>query len=254
MRAGGWATHTSLRRELQAWSRLAAEVGAYKATIDDYTNDVCSRDYIAEFAVAASAETREYIAGEVAAADDRFRALTVADAEGLVGQYYRIDDMDGWWWRRRPAGGPLADYLTGNAIDLRVVGYEFPDAKPDGVQDWDANWLLVEGDVRAHGTAWTFRDPCITTWEARALLDWLRRAPGSEDSIDFLEPALAFRLLPGRDDGITLEVALGDGACPVVEHGRSRGKPVRLAIPLSRSDLAALADAWERQITRHPPR
>ena len=113
MHAAGWAAHTSLRRELQVWDRLAAEVDRYEATIDDYTNDVCSRNYIAEFSAAASAETREYIAGEVAAADDRFRASTEADVEGLVGKYFRIDDEDGWWWRRRPTCGPLADYLTG---------------------------------------------------------------------------------------------------------------------------------------------
>jgi len=111
--AAGKAAHTSLQRALKAWSDLAAEVDAYAATIDDYTNDVCSRDYIAEFSAAASVEAQEYIAGAVAAADDRFRASTEPDDEGLVGQYFRIDRKDGWWWRRRPTGGPLADYLTG---------------------------------------------------------------------------------------------------------------------------------------------
>lgn len=112
MRTAGWANHTSLRRELRAWSRLAAEVDSYEGTIDDYTNDVCSRDYIAEFSAVASAQAREYIAEEVATADDRFRSSTVPDAAGLVGQYYRIDDKDGWWWRRRPAGGRLANDLA----------------------------------------------------------------------------------------------------------------------------------------------
>ncbi|MFE6735806.1 hypothetical protein [Microbacterium sp. NPDC057650] len=112
MRAAGWAGHTSLRQELQIWRRLAAEVASYAATIDDYTNDLCSRDYVAEFSVAASAEVQEYIAREVAAADERFRASTMPDIEGLIGEYFRIDTRDGWWWRRRPVDGPLAHYLT----------------------------------------------------------------------------------------------------------------------------------------------
>jgi len=111
MRAAAWATHTSLRRELHVWARLAAEVDRYEATIDDYLNDLYSRDYIAEFSAAASAWTREYIARQVAAADDRFRASTEPDIGALIGQHHRIDDKDGWWWRRRPAGGPLGDYL-----------------------------------------------------------------------------------------------------------------------------------------------
>ena len=42
----GWADHTSLARELRGWARLAEEVNAYTGTVDDYTNDLCSRDYL----------------------------------------------------------------------------------------------------------------------------------------------------------------------------------------------------------------
>ena len=113
LRAAGWAAHTSLQREFDAWSDLAAEVNAYEATIDDYTNDVCSRDYIAKFSASASDEVRKYIAGEVAEADEQFFRSTEPDVEGLIGRYYWIDDKDGWWWRRRPTSGPLAKYLAG---------------------------------------------------------------------------------------------------------------------------------------------
>jgi hypothetical protein len=117
MHAAGWAAHTSLQRELQTWRDLAAEVASYTPTIDDYTNDLCSRDYIAKFSAAASEGVQEYIASAVAEADDRFRASTEPDVEGFVGHYFRIDDKDGWWWQRRPAGGPLADYLAGRRGD-----------------------------------------------------------------------------------------------------------------------------------------
>lgn len=47
LRGEGWADFTSLSRELAAWGRLADEVSIYRATVDDYTNDLCSRDYLA---------------------------------------------------------------------------------------------------------------------------------------------------------------------------------------------------------------
>ncbi|MGH3689788.1 MAG: hypothetical protein ACRDT7_06505 [Microbacterium sp.] len=119
LRAAGWAAHANLQRAFNVWSNLAAEVDAYEATVDDYTNDVRSRDYIAEFSAAASDEVQKYIADEVTAADDRFRASTEPDVEGLISQYFRIDNKDGWWWRQRPTGGPLADYLTERRGDGR---------------------------------------------------------------------------------------------------------------------------------------
>ena len=112
MHTAGWAEHTSLHRELRAWGRLSAEVNTYAATIDDYTNDVCSRDYIAQFATRASAELRADLDARVAPADDRFRTATVPDVDGRVGRYFRISPDDGWWWHRRPLSGPLATYLS----------------------------------------------------------------------------------------------------------------------------------------------
>ena len=46
LRGDGWADQTSLSRELRAWARLAEEINAYTGTINDYTNDLCSRDYL----------------------------------------------------------------------------------------------------------------------------------------------------------------------------------------------------------------
>ena len=95
LRAAGWAEQASLDRELRAWDRLSAEVNAYEATIDDYTNDVCSRDYIALFATNASVELRADIDTRVAAADERFRAATVRQAHQL---------KLGGWVRNLPDG------------------------------------------------------------------------------------------------------------------------------------------------------
>jgi hypothetical protein len=108
----GWAKHASLERELRLWAQLAQEVNAYPLTVDDYTNDLCSRDYIAEAASRASGGLREAIEDRVAAADDSFRTATVEDDGQRLGRYYRIDKDSAWWWHRRPSFGPLADYLS----------------------------------------------------------------------------------------------------------------------------------------------
>jgi hypothetical protein len=42
----GWATHVPVLSELQLWKHLAAEVNHYRLSVDDYTNDLCSRDAV----------------------------------------------------------------------------------------------------------------------------------------------------------------------------------------------------------------
>lgn len=112
LRESGWADHTSLDREARVWTRLSEEVNNYMATVDDYTNDLCSRDYLAEVASRASNGLRGRIEHQVAAADETFRASTVEDTDKRLTQYFRIQPDDGWWWHRRPSSGPLADYLA----------------------------------------------------------------------------------------------------------------------------------------------
>jgi uncharacterized membrane protein len=112
LRDEGWADHVGLARELRAWARLSEEVNTYRATVDDYTNDLCSRDYLAEFASRASSDLRTTIEHHVAPADEKFHESTVEDADGRLGRYFRIQREDGWWWHRQPASGPLADYLA----------------------------------------------------------------------------------------------------------------------------------------------
>ena len=114
LRAQGWANHANLARELRSWVRVAAEVNTYPLTIDDYTNDLCSRDYLAAITTFASDRLPRAILEQVASADHSFVNSTVEDADGRLGRYYRIEQEDGWWWRRRPSSGPLADYLSGD--------------------------------------------------------------------------------------------------------------------------------------------
>ena len=80
--------------------------------MDDYTTDLCSRDYIAEFAARASSGLQTAIEERVNPADETLRAATVEDDDARLGCYFRIDQGSAWWWHRRPSSGPLADYLA----------------------------------------------------------------------------------------------------------------------------------------------
>lgn len=116
----GWAAHVRLEREVQLWSRLAHGVSAYAMTVDDYTNDLCSRDYIAEFVSRASSGLRADIEERVSPADETFRKATVEDDDARLGRYFRIDGESAWWWHRRPSSGPLA-------AAMRVLAGSRPD-------------------------------------------------------------------------------------------------------------------------------
>lgn len=112
LRNEGWADHTSVEEQLRAWARLAREVSAYPATVDDYTNDLCSRDYLDAVMARASVGLRSEIDSELANTDELFRQGTLEDEGALLGQFYRVERKDGWWWRRTPLSGPLAAYLA----------------------------------------------------------------------------------------------------------------------------------------------
>lgn len=112
LRAEGWADHTSLARQLTVWDRLGHGVSSYSMTVDDYTNDLCSRDYM-EIAIG---RLPSYLSGwfshRVAATDQVFRDGTKDDGDGALARYFRIQSEAGWWWRRIPAAEPLAEYLA----------------------------------------------------------------------------------------------------------------------------------------------
>lgn len=103
-----------------------------------------------------------------------------------------------------------------SSLRLRVVGYQFPDITDD---EWDSNWLVVDGVVVLEGRQWRFQDPCLTTFEAIRLADWLDAcANGSaKDSYcDFTEPNLQFELI----DPETLRVSFAlESAPPWSERG-----------------------------------
>ena len=154
----------------------------------------------------------------------------------------------------------------GVEVGLRPLRYEFGASREP--RDWDANWLVVAGDVVSDRGSWSFVDACLTTWEARELGSWLRGVhrgevaptsfPGeeTEPSLVFTEPSLAFSLA-GRDGGtVTLRVHLSLRSLPPwLQHdGADELFAFFVEVRLTTAALVAAEAAWEQELAGFPIR
>ena len=157
----------------------------------------------------------------------------------------------------------------GASVELRIVSYQYPDNVGDGSgRDWDANWLVVAGDaVTDDGRSWSFRDPCLTTWEARSLGEWLRAvADGSmapspfdgskaERLLVFTEPNVAFSLEARSGEDVVIRVHLSlESRPPWFGPGAPDIFDFFLSVPTSVGTLTRAIDDWDRQLEQVPER
>lgn len=155
----------------------------------------------------------------------------------------------------------------GASVDLRPLAYQYPGIAAAGEHDWDANWLVINGEVRLpDGRGWAFSDPCLTTWEARALGDWLRAVgTGDVEPTDFGgdgEERLAVFTEPNV--AVSLAERAGESAAVRVHFSLESRPPwltsevdlydffVRLDLPLQA--LSAAVDDWDRELSSFPVR
>lgn len=66
---------------------------------EEYLNDM-TRDLFAEVLLALPEDDRTLISKAISDADDGYRKATIPDVDGVPGKNFRIDQDDGWWWRR----------------------------------------------------------------------------------------------------------------------------------------------------------
>lgn len=144
------------------------------------------------------------------------------------------------------------------SFHLTILGYQHPDAAGE---PYDANWLSIHVEAAGQGSAWTGTDPCLLTYEAVRLADWLEAAAAGkahQPAISFLEPVLLFRLV---DDGggKTLRVHFGNLINPSWRSlknapGAPASPDIALDFPLAETDLAAAAKELRHEMRRYPDR
>jgi hypothetical protein len=141
---------------------------------------------------------------------------------------------------------------------LTILGYQYPDAAGE---PYDANWLSIHIEATGPTGAWSGTDPCLLTYEAALLVNWLQSvAAGSEfpPAISFLEPVLLFRLVKTAR-GKTLRVHFGNLINPSWQQQDANTKhghfmDLWLDFPLSETDLTRAAESLRQQLKRYPDR
>lgn len=146
---------------------------------------------------------------------------------------------------------------AGTSFYLTILGYQHPDAAGE---PYDANWLSIHVEAASPQGAWTGTDPCLLTYEAARLADWLEAVGTGKEAaraISFLEPVLLFRLLDAPD-GKVLRVHFGNMINPswrVFDQPAPTANPdLWLDFPLEQVDLAAAGRELRQDVRRYPSR
>ncbi len=139
----------------------------------------------------------------------------------------------------------------GAIFELSLLGWQHPRGAANEI---DANRLTVRIALSADDGSWAQIVPCLVSWEAERLADWLdalaaHRATDAEQR--FLEPDLRFRIVPASGIARVLRIGIdlrgrrppGDAA-PVGE----------IAFSLCDEEIAEAARSLRAQVRRHPYR
>jgi hypothetical protein len=139
----------------------------------------------------------------------------------------------------------------GHGLEVRVTGYQFPDAADPGKR---FSWHMVEGAGHTPRGRWQVRYPALTCDETPRVSAWLRDAAidAGQPELSFTEPNLAFRVADRFLDQVVLSIELDLEFSPPWERRRSAGDPFSLAIRVPRQGLVAAADAWDQEAAPFP--
>lgn len=147
---------------------------------------------------------------------------------------------------------------AGTSFYLTILGYQHPDAAGE---PYDANWLSIHVEAASPQGAWTGTDPCLLTYEAVRLADWLEAVGNGQPAaraISFLEPVLLFRVVQAEGGGI-LRVHFGNLINPSWRalEGANPGAAnpdLHLDFPLAATDVAAAGRELRQEARRYPSR
>ena len=161
---------------------------------------------------------------------------------------------------------------NGPEVELQISRYQFPDRQggTDNGRDWDANCLMVRGQALLNdGRSSTFHYPCLTTWEASAIGQWMRDViagvahPAPFNVTDpatpllmFTEPNLAFSLASRNNERVQLRVHLSLEALPPwLRHAHAPDIfEFFVVLDVSAQDLAGASTEWEENCAVFPER
>jgi hypothetical protein len=99
----GWRRQFTVNEMTDAWRSLVEQIErGYSWEVEEYTNDLSCRDWLALAWPMLTENVRAHRESELDELDARFRTATTDDHDGRLARFYRIETKDGWWWRRIP--------------------------------------------------------------------------------------------------------------------------------------------------------
>lgn len=139
----------------------------------------------------------------------------------------------------------------GEYLNLSIQAYQFPE-NTDCY--WDANWLTIKGEVQLGKKVWSFQDPCMLSFEALRLLDWLNSVSlgtPKEQEICFLEPNLEFEITDENKLRIYFELESRPSWAPYDAAGMG---DLFLDLELHHEMLKTAINVWRTQLSAYPVR
>ncbi|WP_295630543.1 hypothetical protein [Novosphingobium sp.] len=145
---------------------------------------------------------------------------------------------------------PIAAFNGANgSLRIGVDRYQFPDIVDD---DWDSNWLIVSGEADLDGRLWSFRNPCLTTFEVERLADWLDCVVARQTAqsiCGFTEPNLEFECM--SDETVRISFWL-EALPPWAKPGSGLGD-IGFEVPINDA-LSTTATCLRNILSRFPIR
>lgn len=143
---------------------------------------------------------------------------------------------------------------NGTYLELRIMGYEFPQFSPEEYEEEDANWLEIAIEAADQGRSWQAAAPCLLTWEARDLMDFLcALAEGRQPrSLFFQEPYLRLVDMGGDEELCRIQCGLWLEFHP--ELKTEQAPPYLLNFEIPRGELAKVVDGFALELAAFPER
>lgn len=138
-------------------------------------------------------------------------------------------------------------------FELRVLGYQFPEVESC---EYDANWLMIQVNVRTLSGSWSATDPCMLTWETHWLLNWLADLESNRENspeISFLESNLMFRVEGKSEQAFDLRICVSGELGPRYDISEDM-TPIEIPLHISVSDLRQCVLSLSRELGLFPVR
>nr|WP_204013828.1 hypothetical protein [Virgisporangium aurantiacum] len=155
--------------------------------------------------------------------------------------------------------------VAGHGVDVRVVGYQFPDADDPAKR---FSWHMVEVSATCAEGSWTVSYPALTCDESPRLSRWLRNVADTVGStptgtnntavlpavLSFVEPNLSLTVVRSAPATALIDIGLDLEFAPPWRSRHAAGDPCQIRCEVSRERLLQAAAEWDAEIALYPDR